>query len=131
MTEGETEVLYRSWPTNLSEFVQEEIDVASEGLDIHQHNQSQIEGGNKDLEEIYGGVEGAGELVKFSRDRLEKFERARDELEQDNKKSALVLLEEEIEELNRLANENLRLGGLDFAKVQISRINLLRKFREK
>lgn len=118
-------------PSTLEEFLQEETPERERELDIHQTNLKSIQEGNKELEEIYGGIESARMCVTRAERDLKKYLDAKKSLTEGDKTPTIDLLDKKIAELNRVANSNLKHEQFDSARRDLTEMNAFRSLRAK
>ena len=120
-----------SGPSNLLEFIEQEIRLTQKAIEIDEHNLGLIEAGDHYLSELYGGQEKAKSKLDTLKKDLE-LERGADEaLRSGDEQPARDFLDRRISELNEIINASLGSGANQIMQMHMTELNILRNIRDK
>jgi len=120
-------------PTNLQEFLNNELRYSKEALRIDEYNLEVFKQGeeNSTLQEFYGGIEGAESSVLDSRADFQRLEEADRTLKDGDDSSAREILDKRLKEAEDGAAENFKLtGSSPITKMYLTDMNILRNLRD-
>jgi len=121
-------------PSNLQEFLNNELRYSKEALRIDEYNFEVFKQGeeNTTLQEFYGGIEGAESSVLGSRTDFQSLEEADRTLKNGNDSLAREILKKRVKEAEDGAAENFKLtGSSPITEMYLTDMNILRNLRDK
>jgi len=132
MAEGDIEIRIMTVPTTLGEFLDMELEMEKEVAEIDDYNLKVVrQTHNETLAGYYGGEEELAKIVGDHHSRIQRFEEAKERLDQGDYSNAMRLLDQRIEELSEWAARNVELTGVASPDdINLRVMNSLRSFRD-